>query len=71
MSTEAETFDHVTFDKLPKHVAIIMDGNGRWAEGQSLSRNQGHIAGVRRVEEIVDECKKVQANLVGPDTVLS
>ncbi len=38
---------------IPRHVAIIMDGNGRWARKQGLLRVQGHEAGVRRVEEIV------------------
>jgi len=42
--------------KVPRHVAIIMDGNGRWAEKQSLPRAQGHIEGVRRVEDIIDIC---------------
>ena len=37
----------------PKHVAIIMDGNGRWAERQGLARIRGHETGVRRVEEII------------------
>lgn len=41
-------------ESIPQHVAIIMDGNGRWAAKQNLSRTQGHIEGVRRVEEIVD-----------------
>lgn len=39
--------------KLPKHVAIIMDGNGRWAQRQFLPRTQGHVEGVLRVEEAV------------------
>lgn len=38
---------------LPRHVAIIMDGNGRWAEKQGLLRIRGHEMGVRRVEEII------------------
>ena len=38
---------------LPKHVAIILDGNGRWASRQNLSRSQGHIEGAKRVEEVV------------------
>jgi len=37
---------------LPRHVAIIMDGNGRWARRRHLPRFQGHLEGVRRVEEI-------------------
>ncbi len=38
---------------LPRHVAIIMDGNGRWAKGRSLPRLAGHRAGVNTVREIV------------------
>lgn len=38
---------------VPRHVAIIMDGNGRWAERQGLPRIRGHEAGVKRVEEIL------------------
>jgi len=38
---------------LPKHVAIIMDGNGRWARQRHLPRTQGHLEGVKRVEEII------------------
>ncbi len=40
-------------DKIPAHVAIIMDGNGRWAERYNQPRTQGHAEGVKRVEEIV------------------
>ena len=39
--------------KLPRHVAIIMDGNGRWAKKRGLSRFQGHLKGVETVREIV------------------
>ncbi len=39
---------------LPKHVAIIMDGNGRWAKQRNLPRTHGHVEGVKRVEEIVE-----------------
>jgi undecaprenyl diphosphate synthase len=39
--------------KLPAHVAIIMDGNGRWAQRQGLPRLSGHAAGGRKAEEIV------------------
>lgn len=46
-------------DRIPRHVAIIMDGNGRWAEKQNLSRTQGHIAGVKRVEEIIDFASEI------------
>ncbi|MGD0229132.1 MAG: isoprenyl transferase [Syntrophorhabdales bacterium] len=40
-------------EKLPRHVAIIMDGNGRWARNRALSRIEGHIAGMESVREIV------------------
>jgi undecaprenyl diphosphate synthase len=40
-------------DQVPRHVAIIMDGNGRWAKSRGLSRTQGHVEGVKRVEEII------------------
>ncbi len=38
---------------IPQHVAIIMDGNGRWAKKQGLLRVQGHEVGVQRIEEII------------------
>lgn len=41
---------------LPKHVAIIMDGNGRWASKRGLARVRGHIEGVKSVREITEEC---------------
>jgi undecaprenyl diphosphate synthase len=40
-------------DQLPRHVAIIRDGNGRWAKARGMSRTQGHLEGVKRVEEII------------------
>ncbi len=41
-------------DKLPEHVAIIMDGNGRWAQERRLPRTAGHREGIARVREIVE-----------------
>ena len=43
-------------DRLPFHIAIIMDGNGRWAKMNGLSRIKGHLAGVNTVKEIVRFC---------------
>lgn len=48
-----------TFEKLPKHVAIIMDGNGRWANARGWSRIKGHREGAKRVDEIVTECTRL------------
>ena len=42
---------------LPRHVAIILDGNGRWAKSKNLPRSQGHVEGVKRVEEIVEAAR--------------
>ena len=46
-------------DKLPKHLAIVMDGNGRWAQRRHLPRNVGHRAGVGSVDEIVTTCRRL------------
>jgi len=43
--------------KVPKHVAIIMDGNGRWAKNRKLSRTKGHIQGVETVKNLLDVCR--------------
>ncbi|SFE08154.1 polyprenyl diphosphate synthase [Roseivivax sediminis] len=43
----------------PRHVAVIMDGNGRWAQGRGRPRLFGHQAGARRVREIVEACPDV------------
>ena len=45
--------------KIPTHVAIIMDGNGRWAEGRGFGRIRGHREGANRVDEIVTECRNL------------
>ncbi|HJU44230.1 MAG TPA: isoprenyl transferase [Vicinamibacterales bacterium] len=44
----------VEFDRLPRHVAIIMDGNGRWAGERRLPRVEGHRAGVEAVRDVVE-----------------
>jgi undecaprenyl diphosphate synthase len=46
-------------DKLPKHLAIVMDGNGRWAQRRNLPRKAGHRAGVKSVDEIVSTCRRL------------
>ena len=39
---------------IPKHIAIIMDGNGRWAENRKLPRTEGHRAGMKAVREVIE-----------------
>lgn len=46
-------------DKLPRHLAIVMDGNGRWAQRRNLPRNAGHRAGVKSVDETVTTCRRL------------
>ena len=46
--------------RLPRHVAIIMDGNGRWAEKRELPRGQGHKAGVAAVRDTVETCTRLE-----------
>ena len=43
---------------VPRHVAIIMDGNGRWAESRGLDRVRGHEEGANSVREIVRACRE-------------
>lgn len=44
---------------IPRHVAIIMDGNGRWAQNRRYGRPRGHREGAKRVDEIVTECTRI------------
>ena len=46
----------------PKHIAIIMDGNGRWAKSRGLPRSSGHQKGVKSVRRIVKHCAKIGVN---------
>ncbi|WP_425324242.1 isoprenyl transferase [Kineothrix sedimenti] len=45
--------------KIPKHVAIILDGNGRWAKSKGMPRNYGHVQGAKAVEIICEEAYKM------------
>ena len=46
-------------EKLPSHIAIIMDGNGRWAKARGFPRIEGHRRGVRSVRETIEECAEL------------
>jgi undecaprenyl diphosphate synthase len=45
-----------SFPDIPRHIAVIMDGNGRWAKERGLPRREGHRAGAESVREITDTC---------------
>src|SRR5437762_1313185 len=47
------------FDRLPAHVAIIMDGNGRWAAQRHLPRVEGHRAGIDSVRDVVETSARI------------
>ena len=49
----------VDFDRLPRHIAIIMDGNGRWAKKRGLPRTAGHAAGAETFRTIATYCKDI------------
>lgn len=44
--------------KIPQHIAIIMDGNGRWAKNKGLPRTVGHTNGAKALQRVVEACKK-------------
>lgn len=55
------TNDKIELDmsKIPEHIAIIMDGNGRWAKERNLPRALGHRAGVEAIRKVVKECNNL------------
>ena len=50
---------HIDLDNVPEHIAIIMDGNGRWAKAKGLPRTMGHKAGVETIRNIVKDCSNI------------
>src|SRR6187402_176352 len=51
--------NQLNLKKLPKHIAIIMDGNGRWAKGKGKFRIFGHQNGVGAVREVSEACAEI------------
>ncbi|MCX6545613.1 MAG: isoprenyl transferase [Acidobacteria bacterium] len=49
----------IDFDRLPAHIAVIMDGNGRWAAQRHLPRVKGHHAGIEAVRDTVETCARL------------
>jgi undecaprenyl diphosphate synthase len=54
-------------ERLPRHIAIIMDGNGRWAVRRNLARIRGHAQGATTVRKMVTECARLRKEIGGPD----
>ena len=63
-SEEERLVRRVDFSKIPRHVAVIMDGNGRWAKEKNLPRIEGHRAGAKSVREIVESCARMGVEFV-------
>lgn len=53
---------HMEERKIPNHIAIILDGNGRWAKSKGMPRNYGHVQGAKTVEVICEEAYKMGVN---------
>jgi undecaprenyl diphosphate synthase len=53
--------------KFPRHIAVIMDGNGRWAVKRGLERIRGHQEGAKTVRRVVTECARLRKHHGGPD----
>lgn len=50
---------HIDLEHIPRHISIIMDGNGRWAQAQGLDRSKGHKAGVVSLKEVITSCVRL------------
>ena len=52
-------FYDIDLENVPKSIAIIMDGNGRWAKKRFLPRTAGHKAGVETIRKVLKECERL------------
>jgi undecaprenyl diphosphate synthase len=63
-SEEAELLAQIDLARLPNHIAVIMDGNGRWAKQRGKPRIFGHREGAESVREILDTCARLEIKAV-------
>lgn len=63
-SREAKLLATIDPDRIPRHIAVIMDGNGRWAKLRGKPRISGHRAGAESVRSIIDTCARLQIEAV-------
>ena len=63
-SIEETLVEKIDFKRLPRHVAVIMDGNGRWARARNLPRVEGHRAGIASVREIVETGARLELGVM-------
>jgi undecaprenyl diphosphate synthase len=63
-SIEETLLERIDLTRLPRHIAVIMDGNGRWARARSLPRVEGHRAGIGAVREIVETAARLELPVI-------
>jgi undecaprenyl diphosphate synthase len=63
-SMEEGLLEKIDLRRLPRHIAVIMDGNGRWARARSLPRVEGHRAGIAAVREIVETAARLELPVI-------
>lgn len=63
-SPEAQLLERIDSDKLPRHIAVIMDGNGRWAKQRKLPRVAGHRAGIEAVRAVVETAARLPISVL-------
>ena len=63
-SEEAVLLESIDAGRLPRHIAVIMDGNGRWAGMRKLPRVAGHRAGTESVDDIVESCRRLGVEIL-------
>src|SRR6188474_1569054 len=63
-STEARLLAAIDLERLPRHIAVIMDGNGRWARERGKPRIFGHREGANSVRSIIDTCRRLEIEAV-------
>ena len=61
---EALDLRRLDVDRLPRHIAVIMDGNGRWAKRRKLPRVEGHRNGVNAVRETIESCARLGVEIL-------
>lgn len=59
-----EQIEHVELERVPRHVAIIMDGNGRWAKARGLPRTEGHRQGTENLRRVLKSCVKFKVEIL-------
>lgn len=63
-SIEEVLLEKIDFTRLPRHVAVIMDGNGRWAKARDLARVEGHRAGIVSVRDVVETAARLELQVL-------